>query len=1235
MRRIEIIFSAIALLVVASCVSQAATVTGNVITATGNPAVRSIRFVPPKQYQAFGRSTVICYAVPAYCDTNGDFSVTIQPGGFYNAMFGNDPDLPPLRVLIPVGDTNTYTLNQVAQLAVNASMFGLGNVTITNFIVEGGGGNGTATNLDGAATNQVNLQSLFQAQKVAQTNVPAVAVTATTATNLVGSISAAQVTNLPNQFPIAAITNVGALAGQNSVTLPQLPGAVITNRFYSGAARSNVLYANGVQFGTFDANNNLAFGLNTVLPPNGSSVENFFFGNGAGQGPILSGSWNVDLGGGTGFSLTNGDQNTFIGGFAGSQILRGFGNVAIGYDSLGNNLLSTNNIAIGPNSGSALNNQEYNDILIGSPGMTGESGVIRIGDPSQHTQAYIAGQLNANGAGVTNAPAQTLFNDTNALWYANSAGVWDLEAREYLKYAVNDAKALGCWQNLQEFFLLDPRFNPQNHFGLRGNPFTVSNEQYYVGPAGIAGFWCQGTNYLKFNLPKTLTNFTVCVTYWLNITNVDFIFAGGGRHEGGNGCALFQLEDTNTTSGFVGQEFGNQMAFQVWASPSGTNYNTQGGYYNVNTNCFDPAQDGQYDSRIPVGIPIVETISGGTNGITTVFSHGAQAWITRGLNTNVVFLSTNAPYNQLIIGGADTNWHNGYFFNQTACNTNAYCVIGSVSVWDTGVIQKPAINEAGYKMGTDVLRYNRGAVDFQGSSLVNFAFASGTVGSAQTIPQTNSLANIFAKMNPDILTLCDAAPGSLMNNYATMLSKGTNVWAPNRITLLNTNRYPNRWVESDGPYNDAMNSVALPTILGYVNTYWGPYIKMGIRHYLIDQRWDYVQSYAANMYWKTVEGAILTNFNIAGVIPIAGYVSSNVMAASSQDNPPVHPNALNQTAYQLQYGFASLCSFQPWPYSWWARTWLSINSGTLVNDGGNSNMNAFAFSLIGPNGENRVTQDGMSLTNLNASQLSSGTLSTNRLPVSGANSLSLGTQQIIGLGNAAVLSSNTLIGMVLANDLSSMKATNIPGGTAVGGLAIGTNASGNLVMFTPSGGGGGGGGNVYSNSTTVFSAPNYFTAPFSSSASNYLAGFGGSWNTFGGSGYNATIDENGGNLRVNVHSDNGLKLNLDHGNYQAYAPGGQFGGYVTAFVAQDGGGNPMASINPNGVVQGSGQAQFGAGIVTNGLAFPTNTIAPLIPVTGQLQLFAGGTGSTNLYVTIKLPSGTIITNKLVQSPGYP
>jgi hypothetical protein len=77
---------------------------------------------------AIGTNTYLDYPRSARI-TNGLFSVWLA-GGFYDADFV-PYTLKPIRILVWPGDTNTYTFNQAATLAVNAAMFNGSNLTVS------------------------------------------------------------------------------------------------------------------------------------------------------------------------------------------------------------------------------------------------------------------------------------------------------------------------------------------------------------------------------------------------------------------------------------------------------------------------------------------------------------------------------------------------------------------------------------------------------------------------------------------------------------------------------------------------------------------------------------------------------------------------------------------------------------------------------------------------------------------------------------------------------------------------------------------------------------------------------------------------------------------------------------------------------------------------------------------------------------------------------------------------
>lgn len=119
----------LALLLVAAFSARAATVTGNMLDIFGNAAGTSVRFVPSGPL-AIGTNTYLDYPRSARI-TNGLFSVWLA-GGFYDADFV-PYTLKPIRVLVWPSDTNTYTFNHVATLAVNSTMFNGSNLTVNAY----------------------------------------------------------------------------------------------------------------------------------------------------------------------------------------------------------------------------------------------------------------------------------------------------------------------------------------------------------------------------------------------------------------------------------------------------------------------------------------------------------------------------------------------------------------------------------------------------------------------------------------------------------------------------------------------------------------------------------------------------------------------------------------------------------------------------------------------------------------------------------------------------------------------------------------------------------------------------------------------------------------------------------------------------------------------------------------------------------------------------------------------
>jgi hypothetical protein len=241
--------------------------------------------------------------------------------------------------------------------------------------------------------------------------------------------------------------SANAVAGPNitgTVPLAQLPAAVLTNHQSGvtlgggfngnftgdGTGLSNVITgpvgisalgneANGYLALTANANgtNNSANGTQT-LQDNGSGYDNTADGyralmaNTTGYKNTADGEFalatnttgyqNTALGGEALEINTTGANNTACGQAALDHNTTASGNTACGWNALLNNTTGNENIAVGFQAGYNLTTGG-NNIDLGNPGVVTDTNIIRIG--SGQTQAFIAGVITGNGAGLTNLPA--------------------------------------------------------------------------------------------------------------------------------------------------------------------------------------------------------------------------------------------------------------------------------------------------------------------------------------------------------------------------------------------------------------------------------------------------------------------------------------------------------------------------------------------------------------------------------------------------------------------------------------------------------------------------------------------------------------------------------------------------------------------------------------------------------------------------------------------------------------
>lgn len=192
------------------------------------------------------------------------------------------------------------------------------------------------------------------------------------------------------KFKIQSLTTVGAVpTGTVQLTIdPSTNGNITLNPNGTGATvlttnltlpTSNTALTQGII--TIGAGNRWISALGT---------QNTFVGQGSGSTSITSAQENVGIGTSALGLLTSGSNNSCIGWGSGIKMTSAGDNVSIGAGSLNNLLTGNFNIALGTNSGNQYKGAETYNILLGSTGVTGDSGVMRLGN-SQTVSTYLAG----------------------------------------------------------------------------------------------------------------------------------------------------------------------------------------------------------------------------------------------------------------------------------------------------------------------------------------------------------------------------------------------------------------------------------------------------------------------------------------------------------------------------------------------------------------------------------------------------------------------------------------------------------------------------------------------------------------------------------------------------------------------------------------------------------------------------------------------------------------------------
>jgi hypothetical protein len=225
----------------------------------------------------------------------------------------------------------------------------------------------------------------------------------------IGNVGKAGESNVIHIGTSQTETYLAGLLNGNGGGITNLDAANLT-----GTAKS-LTVKGGLSAGISLASNpNVIYGWDGYLLYSDNS--NNFFADYAGQGNNLyTASNNIAIGVNAMVLVQGGSNNISIGIQSMYRDDNSPGNVAIGGGALYNLTGGLSNIAIGYYAGSALNDNEADNIDIGNLGQVGESETIRIG--SSQTETYIAGVINGNGSGLTGVG---LLNSPNAFSAANS-----------------------------------------------------------------------------------------------------------------------------------------------------------------------------------------------------------------------------------------------------------------------------------------------------------------------------------------------------------------------------------------------------------------------------------------------------------------------------------------------------------------------------------------------------------------------------------------------------------------------------------------------------------------------------------------------------------------------------------------------------------------------------------------------------------------------------------------------
>jgi len=361
--------------------------------------------------------------------TVGNFAVTQTYTGATNVTFpttgtlATTAQLPTPSALTEVNDTNvTMTLGGTPATAllqaVSMTLGWTGQLSLTR-----GGTNASLTASNGAiAYSTASALALSAVGSSGQLFQSAGATTpiwttatypsTTTANQLLYSSSNNTITGLSSAANSVLVTN-GSSVPSLSSTLPTgltIPGYLpLTGGTLTGTLNLPDLNINTTTTST-----------NGVIAQNGSPLihtfgtDNIFIGSNSGN--FTSGSPkndNIGIGTGTLQNIAASAQNNVaVCTLSLNTLTNGFDNIAIGASALQHLIDGQQNICIGSGAGQNYTGSERNNLLLGNPGVLGESFIGRIGRSGNLTDTYLYGIVHADEGLTVNSHTFSIAGNT-------------------------------------------------------------------------------------------------------------------------------------------------------------------------------------------------------------------------------------------------------------------------------------------------------------------------------------------------------------------------------------------------------------------------------------------------------------------------------------------------------------------------------------------------------------------------------------------------------------------------------------------------------------------------------------------------------------------------------------------------------------------------------------------------------------------------------------------------------